>query len=65
MGIQHKWLVNVPVATVWTSPESAREIDGKAISSWPDIEGWLAGLTYETSLALCNENRIQIGRAHV
>lgn len=59
MGMQTKWLINVPVATLWTTKESARNLDKKAISNPADITGWLAGLTYETSLALCNENRIQ------
>lgn len=54
-----KWIVNVPVATVWTSFDSPREIDHKAITSSDSIDSWLEGLTYETSLALCNNNLVQ------
>ncbi|USK35144.1 C40 family peptidase [Bacillus sp. F19] len=54
-----KGRVAVSVATIWTSKDSPRDLDEKAVVNPADIESWLNGLTYETSLALCNENRIQ------
>lgn len=54
-----KAAVNVPVATVWTSPDSARSLDAGAVSNPVYIKKWLDSLTYETRLALCDENRIQ------
>ncbi|PLT28564.1 C40 family peptidase [Peribacillus deserti] len=55
----NKWVVNVPVATVWTSYDSARDLDIKAVKNPVDIQDWLKGLTYETSLELCNKNLVQ------
>ncbi|WP_045515623.1 C40 family peptidase [Neobacillus niacini] len=54
-----KRLVNVPVATVWTSHNSARELDVAAISNPVDIDRWLEGLTFETRLGLCEQNLVQ------
>lgn len=54
-----KWIVNVPVATVWTSFDSAREMDQAAVTNPVDIDSWLEDLTYETRLALCNQNLVQ------
>jgi gamma-D-glutamyl-L-lysine dipeptidyl-peptidase len=57
--MSNKAAVNVPVATVWTSPDSARALDASAVSNPVNIEKWLKSLTHETRLALCDENRIQ------
>lgn len=57
--MKNKAAVNVPVATVWTSPDSARGLDAAAVSNPVNIERWLDSLTHETRLALCDENRIQ------
>lgn len=54
-----KRIVNVPVATVWTSYDSAREIDSAAVSNPVEINKWLEGLTYETRLGLCDQNLVQ------
>jgi gamma-D-glutamyl-L-lysine dipeptidyl-peptidase len=54
-----KRLVNVPVATVWTSYNSARDLDVAAISNPADINRWLEGLTFETRLGLCEQNLVQ------
>lgn len=54
-----KWLVNVPVATVWTSYNSAREIDWDAVTNPVDLSSWLKHLTYETRLGLCEDNLVQ------
>jgi len=54
-----KWIVNVPVATVWTSFDSPREIDYAAVTNPVSIDTWLDGLTYETRLGLCNQNLVQ------
>ncbi|RFU70924.1 NlpC/P60 family protein [Peribacillus saganii] len=59
MAAQSKWLVSVPVATLWTSYQSPREIDAEAISSTADSDAWLEKLTYETRLELCNSNLVQ------
>ncbi|MFD2044443.1 NlpC/P60 family protein [Ornithinibacillus salinisoli] len=53
------WVTAVQVATVWTSPESAREIDSLGIENPTNMEEWINSLTYETSVALCDENRVQ------
>lgn len=54
-----KWIVNVPVATVWTSFDSAREMDKDAVSNPVQIDSWLERLTYDTRLELCNQNLVQ------
>ncbi|WP_164667597.1 C40 family peptidase [Virgibacillus doumboii] len=53
------WVAAVQVATVWTSPSSARELDTPSLTNPTDIDKWIAGLTYETNVALCDENRVQ------
>ncbi|WP_339226539.1 C40 family peptidase [Oceanobacillus sp. FSL K6-2867] len=53
------WVTAVQVATVWTEPQSARDIDAAGISNPTDIDDWINHLSYEESLALCNENRVQ------
>lgn len=54
-----KGRVTVAAATIWTDKNSPRELDEKAVSNPADLDGWLNGLTHETRLALCDENRIQ------
>lgn len=56
---EEMWVTAVQVATVWTNPESAREVDADGIANPTDIESWIGGLTYETNLALCDEDRVQ------
>ncbi|MCM3121700.1 MULTISPECIES: C40 family peptidase [unclassified Mesobacillus] len=53
------WLVNVPVATLWTSYDSSREIDEAAVSGNVNLEEWLEKLTYELRLQLCDDNLVQ------
>lgn len=59
MESNNLWLVNVPVATLWTSYESARDIDKEAISGTGNIEFWLEKLSYEPRLELCENNLVQ------
>lgn len=49
----------VQVATVWTNPESARQIDQLAAGEAADMEEWLGNLSQEEKLALCEDSRIQ------
>lgn len=58
-SIEGLWVTAVQVATVWTNPESARDIDVDGTTNPTDIDRWIASLTYETNLALCDENRVQ------
>ncbi|SDK14808.1 C40 family peptidase [Sediminibacillus albus] len=53
------WVVNVPVATLWTSPESPRQLDEPGISNPVDLEAWLNRLTYPLRLDLCDKNLVQ------
>lgn len=57
--MSNKWVVSVPVATLWTSFDSPRELDNRAISNPADVESWINGLSYEKSLELCDANLIQ------
>ena len=56
---EEMWITAVQVATVWTNPESAREIDNSGTENPTDIDKWIADLSYEESLSLCDENRVQ------
>ncbi|MGJ9458179.1 NlpC/P60 family protein [Oceanobacillus sp. CF4.6] len=53
------WVSTTQVATVWTNPESAREIDQYGTTNPTNIDKWIDSLSYEASLALCDENRVQ------
>ncbi|MBP1948839.1 C40 family peptidase [Virgibacillus litoralis] len=53
------WVTAVQVATVWTSPTSARTLDTPGITNPTNIDKWIDSLTYETNVALCDENRVQ------
>lgn len=49
----------VSVATVWTKPESPRELDASALRHPAGIRAWLDAMTVEDRLDLCNSNRVQ------
>lgn len=49
----------VPVATIWTSPESPRKIDAEGISNPVHLSKWLEKLAYKERFDLCNGNRVQ------
>lgn len=55
----NEWVCSVKVATVWTEPASARELDTPAISNPVLLAEWLEALPYKERLALCEENRVQ------
>lgn len=54
-----KYIINVPVASIWTNPESVRDIDSQTISNPAFLEEWLDEMTYDDRLALCDQNLLQ------
>ncbi|KZE53542.1 peptidase [Brevibacillus parabrevis] len=52
-------IVSVSVATVWTKPESPRDIDQPALAVPVDARGWLDSLTVEEKLGFYDNNAIQ------
>jgi gamma-D-glutamyl-L-lysine dipeptidyl-peptidase len=52
--------VKVDVATVWTSPEAPRDIDGPAVADVPDVAGWVAGLDPQGRLGLHGRTLTQL-----
>ncbi|SFC00474.1 NlpC/P60 family protein [Bacillus sp. OV322] len=59
MKVQAEMIVNVPVANVWTSYGSPREIDEDALSLPMKLESWLTKMSFEQRLELCNANLLQ------
>lgn len=57
--VSNHWICAVKVATVWTEPASAREVDSPGISNPVQLGEWLEALPYKERLALCDENRVQ------
>ncbi|MGG0657381.1 NlpC/P60 family protein [Rummeliibacillus pycnus] len=53
------WRCAVPVATVWSSPTSARDIDKPGIENPVHLVKWLEALPYKERLDLCDANRVQ------
>lgn len=58
-SLNNLWITAVQVATVWTTPDSSRDIDVEGVSNPTNIDKWINSLDYEASLALCDENRVQ------
>ncbi|WP_342527290.1 C40 family peptidase [Chryseomicrobium sp. FSL W7-1435] len=54
-----KWVCSVSVATVWTSPESPREIDQFGFDQPVKMAKWIEKLGFEELLDLCEGNRVQ------
>ncbi|GGJ52560.1 C40 family peptidase [Virgibacillus salexigens] len=53
------WVTAVQVATVWTTPDSARKIDSPGLTAPTDIDQWVELLDYHSKLELCNKNLVQ------
>lgn len=53
------WVCAVSVATVWTTPESPREIDQPGLENPVKLNKWIEQLPYEPRLDLCDGNRVQ------
>jgi len=51
--------VVVSVATVWTTPQSPRPVDHRALTNPVDIRGWLSGMTPAQQEALTSDNLSQ------
>ncbi|MFC6386962.1 NlpC/P60 family protein [Sporolactobacillus kofuensis] len=51
--------IAVPVATVWTSPESVRFIDTAIVNDRPNLAVWLRSMNREQNLDLCKKDRLQ------
>ena len=54
-----KKLVNVPVATVWTTAESARDSDCKVLTATADMEAWIKEMDYDRLIELHDRNLVQ------
>lgn len=57
--MERQMVCAVSVATVWTAPDSPREVDSPAIRNPASPDRWLSGLSFGERLALCDEDRIQ------
>lgn len=53
------WICTVPVATIWTSPGSARIMDEEGIAAPQRLNRWLVNMSQEDRFALCKEKRVQ------
>ncbi|TFB21077.1 NlpC/P60 family protein [Filobacillus milosensis] len=53
------WIVDVPVATIWTNPEAPRPIDQEGISNPLKIRKWYERLNKTLRLELCDQNLVQ------
>lgn len=59
MENKRSWIVNVPVANIWTSYHSPREIDLEITKANADIQSWLDQLDFDTRIELCHRNLLQ------
>ncbi|GGE32069.1 gamma-D-glutamyl-L-lysine endopeptidase [Pullulanibacillus camelliae] len=57
--MNHEACVRVNVATLWSTSESARDVDRPVIVSSPAISEWLNALSHEARAALSSQNLVQ------
>lgn len=53
------WVCSVAVATVWTTPESVREIDHPGIGNPVRLNKWFEAMTNKELQDLCDDNCVQ------
>ncbi|TPG92948.1 peptidoglycan endopeptidase [Brevibacillus laterosporus] len=56
---EQQYVVSVNVATLWTSPDSPRELDQPALQNPTKLPEWLSVLGYNERLELCDKNKTQ------
>ncbi|MET7878959.1 NlpC/P60 family protein [Micromonospora profundi] len=54
-------LVRVAVATLWSSPEAIRPIDGPALTTGADIPTWVSGMDTEQQVGDCVLSQLLLG----
>ena len=54
-----KWVTDVQVATVWTNPNSPREIDQTGIQNPLDLNKWYNDLTFDVRKGLVDDKLVQ------
>ncbi|WP_237417031.1 C40 family peptidase [Halobacillus litoralis] len=54
-----KRVIRVPVATLWTAPDSPRELDQTSLTSSASMRDWLKVLNDDQKRELCDENLVQ------
>src|ERR1700761_7849177 len=52
----HTAYVAVSVATLWTTPQSPRPVDRRALTNPVDIRGWVSDMTLDQQEALTGDN---------
>lgn len=53
------WVTDVPVATIWTNPDSPRDIDKIGIENPIDLNKWYSDLTHELRKELIDKSLVQ------
>ncbi|WP_232697241.1 C40 family peptidase [Brevibacillus daliensis] len=59
MIMQKRHVINVDVATIWTSPSSPDPTDATAVTSPTSMDEWLRVLDYNNRIQLYNDNKTQ------
>ncbi|MFF5179838.1 NlpC/P60 family protein [Micromonospora sp. NPDC000316] len=54
-------LVRVAVATLWSSPEAVRPIDGPALTAGADIPAWVSGMDTDQQVGDCVLSQLLLG----
>ncbi|MGC1210891.1 MAG: NlpC/P60 family protein [Micromonospora sp.] len=54
-------VVRVPVATLWTSPETVRPVDRPALAADPDMPAWIAGMDRDQQVGDCVLSQLLLG----
>lgn len=54
-------VVKVAVATLWTSPEQVRDVDGPALAGPTNIPKWISGLTVDEQVGDCVLSQLLLG----
>ncbi|MGI5519627.1 NlpC/P60 family protein [Micromonospora sp. CA-259024] len=54
-------VVRVAVATLWTSPEAVRPVDGPALTAGADISAWISGMDTDQQVGDCVLSQLLLG----
>ncbi|SCL18918.1 NlpC/P60 family protein [Micromonospora pallida] len=57
----HRAVVRVPVATLWSRPEAVRPVDAPALGPKPDTVAWIAGMDTDQQVGDCVLSQLLLG----